>query len=212
MKIKSTEKPERVYRQTARAVAAADTARRIVESFLKRLQTGWFEDITLDAVASDAGVTVQTILRRFGSKAGLLEAAHIHLGETIDVRRSVYPGDIGRTVEVLSEDYEAVGDLVLHLLAQEERHSDLKPVLDRGRRGHREWLGKVFVDQLRELPPARKTATLDALVVATDIHIWKVVRREMGRSAGVFKSLVARMVRDALREPPPCTPNLKPRP
>jgi AcrR family transcriptional regulator len=199
MKTKPAEKSERVYRQTARALAAAETGKRILENFIKRLETAWFEDITLDAVAADAGVTVQTILRRFGSKAGLLEAAHRHLGETIAVRRTIHPGDISRTVDVLNDDYETVGDLVLRLLAQEERHPDLKAVLDRGRSGHREWLAEVFAAQLAHLSPIERSAALDAIVVATDIHIWKVVRHEMGRSASDFKCLVCRMVRDALR-------------
>jgi AcrR family transcriptional regulator len=200
MKIETGKKSERVYRQKARAQASAATGRRILESFLKRLETGWFEDITLDMVAADAGVTVQTILRRFGSKAGLLEAAHHHLGETITVRRTVNPGDVERTVEVLTDDYESIGDLVLHLLAQEERHPDLKPILERGRAGHREWLAEVFVGQLGRLHADRRSDALDALVVATDIHIWKILRREMGRSISAFRTMVNRMLRDALRD------------
>ena len=64
--------PHRRYVQAARAEAAADTARRILEAFLARLMTQWFDQITLDRVADDAGVTVQTVVRRFGGKDGVV--------------------------------------------------------------------------------------------------------------------------------------------
>ena len=64
----------RTYRQTARAKAAEETGIRIVEAFMARMEDCWFEEIRLEDVASDAGVTVQTVIRRFGGKDGLLEA------------------------------------------------------------------------------------------------------------------------------------------
>ena len=57
----------RHYAQRARAQATEATARRIVDAFLARLMAQWFDEITLDRVAEDAGVTVQTVVRRFGS-------------------------------------------------------------------------------------------------------------------------------------------------
>lgn len=203
MKSTPSDKPQREYRQTSRALSAEATGLRIIDCFLKRLETQWFEEITLDALAADAEVTVQTILRRFRNKAGLLDAAHHHLGETITIRRSVDSGDIDRTVNALSADYESAGDLVLRMLAQEERQPALKPMLDRGRTGHREWLALVFASHLESLPPARRTATLDALVVATDLYIWKLVRREMGRPVSAFKTIVRNMLQAVLREGDP---------
>lgn len=193
--------PQRPYRQTARAAAAEATGNRILESFLKRLETQWFEDITLDSLAQDAGVTVQTVLRKFDGKAGILEAAHRHMGDSIDIRRTVIPGDVEHAVDVLTEDYETVGALVLRLLAQEERHGLLKPVLDRGRVGHREWVSEVFAADLKPLTPARRTAMLDALVVATDIYTWKLVRIDMGRTVNAYKAIVKRLLRAATSEP-----------
>ncbi len=94
----------RTYQQTARAKASAATARAIRESFLKRLQEQWFEEITLDAVAKDAGVTPQTIIRRFGGKSGLLDAAIDQIGKEIDVRRSIRLGDVDFAVNAVSDD------------------------------------------------------------------------------------------------------------
>ena len=88
--------------------------------------------------------------------------------------------------------------LVLRLLDQESSHPVLKPVFDQGRRGHREWLATVFDAALKPLTPAKRKAKLDALVVATDLYIWKLVRRDMGRPVAAFKAIVTTMLNAAL--------------
>src|SRR6516165_3613243 len=129
----------RQYTQRARAEATEATGRRIVEAFLARLMAQWFDEITLDQVAADAGVTVQTVVRRFGGKEGLLSDAVKTLAPQIKARRAAPPGDIDQLVENLLADYEETGDAVVRLLALEPRHPVLKTVLDFGRRSHREW-------------------------------------------------------------------------
>ena len=200
MKSKRAAKSARPYEQKARALAAEASTRKILESFLKRAEDQWFEDITLDSIAHDAGVTVQTVLRKFGGKAGVLEAAHQHLGENVQLRRVVDPGNIDRAIDALTRDYEEAGRLVLRLLSQEDRHPMLHPIIERGRQGHRKWLSEVFAAHLQSLPAAKRSGTLDALVVATDIHVWKVVRLEMGRTVPTFKSLVKRLIHGVLNE------------
>lgn len=200
MKKEKQAKSQRRYKQTARAEAAEATRLAIVESFTKRLESQWFEEITLDSVAQDAGVTVQTVIRRFGGKAGLLEAAIEELGGSIDLRREIRKGDVEYSVEVLSKDYEAVGDLILRLLGQEDRHEVIKPFVDIGRKGHRDWLATVFAASLQSLSAANKKAKLDAIVVATDLYVWKLVRKDMGRSIAAYKKIVVNMLRSALQD------------
>ena len=53
---------------------------------MDRLMTQWYDQITLDAVAEDAGVTVQTILRRFDGKDGLLANAVEAFGDRITAK------------------------------------------------------------------------------------------------------------------------------
>ena len=59
----------REYRMSARAELAELTGERIVDAMLGRLRGTPYERIRLDDVAADAGVTVQTVIRRFGGKA-----------------------------------------------------------------------------------------------------------------------------------------------
>jgi AcrR family transcriptional regulator len=58
----------------ARADAAAATADRIIAAARVRLRREPYDELTLEVVAADAGVTVRTVLRRFGSKDGLARA------------------------------------------------------------------------------------------------------------------------------------------
>jgi AcrR family transcriptional regulator len=195
MKLKNA---PRGYQQKVRAESAEASTRRIIEAFLKRAESEWFDKVRLEDVATDAGVTVQTVIRKFGNKTGLLDAAHRHMGKTVMVRRATIPGDVDRAVDALTRDYEEAAPLILRLLDQEQIHAALKPVLDAGRRGHREWLEQTFAENLNALPAARRQAMLDALVVAADIYVWKLLRVDMGRSLAAYKQLVRQMLRAAL--------------
>ena len=63
--------PTRAYRMTARAEAAEETGRRIKEAAYALFSTRLFASVTLQEIADQAGVTLQTVLRRFGSKEDL---------------------------------------------------------------------------------------------------------------------------------------------
>src|SRR4051812_42241838 len=110
MKLKAARRGRRSYELGARAEAAEENGRRIMDAFLNRLMTQWLDEITLDRVAEDAGVTVQTIIRRFGGKDGLLNAAAGVLGERIHASRETPGGDVGAMIEKLYADYEITGD------------------------------------------------------------------------------------------------------
>lgn len=188
----------RSYRQTARAKAAEATGERIVDAFTERLQNGWFDQITLEEIARAAGVSIQTVIRRFGGKEGLLEAAHERFGAAIRARRQAPGTDPETIIQALIGDYEQVGDLVLRVLAQEDRYPPLRKVADQGRASHRAWTGEQFAPWLERLDEAARTATHDALVVATDIYVWKLVRRDFGRSTGALAATMRRLIAAAL--------------
>jgi len=188
----------RQYLQRARAQAAEDTGRRIEEAFLSRFMTQWFDEITLDHVAADAGVTVQTVVRRFGGKEGLLSVAVKRMAEQILAQRAAPPGDMDLLVENLVGDYERTGDAVIRLLALEGRHPGLKTVLELGRREHRQWAGRAFAGELNRIGGAERERALDALVIVTDAYTWKLLRRDMGRSVCGTEMAMKRLVEGVL--------------
>ena len=64
----------RKYTQQARAAAADETRRRILDAMRDRLRAAPSEPLSIERVAQDAGVARSTVYLVFGSKAGLFEA------------------------------------------------------------------------------------------------------------------------------------------
>jgi AcrR family transcriptional regulator len=174
---------KRPYRQTARAAAAESLRQRIVRAFNDLLLSRWIDEITLDEVAAAAGTTRQTVIRLFGGKDGLLEAV-INLVRAEAVPRTSMRADVsGRAaLEALIAHYEAVGDMVVRFLAQEERHPALRPLLALGRREHRAWVAERFASMQSGLSELERERQISRLIVATDIYTWKLLRRDFGKS------------------------------
>jgi AcrR family transcriptional regulator len=188
----------RHYRQSVRAQAAAETHRRIVEAFREAVVQRWFDEVRLEDVARGAGVTVQTVIRRFGGKEGLIAAMVDMLGADVQERRAIEPGNLDAAVVVLMEDYEAVGDFLWRILAQEDRFPALTVALDIGRAGHRDWLSRIFAPFLDRFTGAARATALDALVAATDLYVWKLLRRDLGLTAEATAGAMRRLIDGAL--------------
>src|ERR687886_747060 len=118
MKDARPETPQkRPYRMRARAEAAAETGRRILEATIELLRERFFDQVSLEDIAERAGVTVRTVLRRFGSKEQLIEAAAEEGTRQVTHQRDQAPvGDIEGAVNNLMEHYEEWGETALRLL------------------------------------------------------------------------------------------------
>lgn len=197
-------KSTRAYEQSARAESTAATGARIVEAFLVRLHQQWYDEITLDQVAEDAGVTVQTVVRRFGGKSGLLAEAIREMVRRAGESRATPPGDPERLVRNVVDDYERTGDTIIRLLALEGRHAVLHENLSHGRDRHRDWVGKAFAGDLELLEAKSRQTVLDALVIATDVYTWKLLRRDMGRSIAATRIAIIGMIRATLTAAKSC--------
>jgi AcrR family transcriptional regulator len=187
---------------TARAEAAAATRRRLLVASWTHFATRPYEEVRLRDVAADAGVSVQTLHAHFGSKDDLLAAAYQWWGDQEIARRDTAPaGDVRAAIRVLFDHYEAAGDAILRMLAQEDRIPAVREATDSGRGYHREWTRRVFASLLEELPPRRRERRLDALVVACDVLVWKLLRRDMGLDRAEAERTVAEMVTGWARKP-----------
>ena len=199
----------RPYRQKARAEAAEETAKRIALAFGALVHERWFEDITLEDVAQRAGVTVRTIIRRFGSKEGLLGSYIDYLGPQIAEQRTVAPGDVEDAIKRVIDIYEDIGDGVIRNLAQELRFSALRPPIERGRQEHRKITEATYAAWLLGLDAKQRRRKLDALVAATDIYVWKLIRRDMGRSRAETETVIREMVEAILDRGAPAKKHTK---
>src|SRR5690348_6392232 len=72
--------PKRQYRMRARARSTEATRETILDAVEVAFEELLFDEITLEAIAERSGVSVQTILRHFGSKEGLYAASMLHVG------------------------------------------------------------------------------------------------------------------------------------
>jgi AcrR family transcriptional regulator len=198
--MKVAARKRRIYRQSARAESAAQTGRRIVEAFLELSRDHWYDQVTLNEIARRAEVSVQSIIRRYGGKDGLISAVIETMGAEIGARRTVPPGDVTTSIARLCEVYEEYGEGVLRNLAQETRYRDLQRIVEFGRREHRRLTREAYAPWLDPLPQAEQAAAIDALVVATDIYSWKLLRLDMGRSAADSRAAITRLVNAVLVE------------
>ena len=180
----------------SRALASAETGRRILRAVID-LHTQCFHDqITLDDVADRARVTVQTVLRRFGSRDRLIAAAgHYAESEVLQQRGAAPKGNIKGALENLLDHYEQWGTPVLRLLAQEDRVPQLRTIADRGRRFHYAWVDRTFGRFTRRRSGRLRRA---ALITLTDVYVWKVLRRDLRLSRTETAAVLGTAVRAAL--------------
>lgn len=68
---------------------------------------------------------------------------------------------------------------MLGVLAEEDDDPRARQMCDAGRAGHHDWVKDVFGAGLPADPIAR-SRLVDALVVATDLYCWKLLRRDRG--------------------------------
>lgn len=92
---------------------------------------------------------MQTVIRRFGSKEGLVRAIAESVREEVETQRGDAPvGDIEGAVANLVEHYERQGDVALHLLHQEDWVPAFAEVTAQGRQFHADWCARVFAPWL----------------------------------------------------------------
>lgn len=183
----------------ARAESASATAERIIIAARSRLGREPYDAVTLEDVAEDAGVTVQTVLRRFGSKEGLVRAIGAAVQPAILAQRDQAPaGDLVAAIGNLLEHYEHVGDEMLHLLRQEQRVPAFAEVTAHGREFHAKWVERVFAPWLAQRSGAERVRLQSQLVAVCDVYTWYLLRRQAGLSQRATRRAVTELVEGIL--------------
>ena len=179
-----------------RGQKAEATRQRILEAARDQLDLRR-SGFTLERVAAAAGVSVQTVLRAFNSREGLIvEAIGTFRSEVPD--RSAVPASVDEAVALVVADYEAIGDRVIWMLAEEHRVNGFAEVAAEGRQRHRAWVEAALAHQLADLQPAARELAVLAVLGALDVYVWKLYRRDLGLSRSETEAVMARLVRGAL--------------
>jgi len=167
----------------ARAEAARLTGERIIDALVSLYMEQPLEQIRLADVAARSGVTVQTVIRRFENKTGLVMAAAQRVSEHVTAQRGgVTPGDLAGAASKLVDHYEEVGDLSLKLLAEEPTMPGLGSLTELGRQFHRAWCATVFSPTVDRLTGPARRRRMAQLVAICDVYTWKLLRRDAGLS------------------------------
>ncbi len=163
-------------RQQAKTATRDAIIRAAIDTFMAERSFA----ITLPAVAEREDVTVKTVLRHFGSRDGLVEAAWSRAYDEVMAERIPPRGDPQAALKVLIAHYERRGDVVLAMLADDNDPRAAR-MNSAGQLGHREWVEDVFADHLPERT-AERARLIDVLVVSTDVYAWKLLRIDRGLS------------------------------
>lgn len=195
LRVSITNMESRQYRQTARAETTAATRTAILDAtdalFLPR-PDGVF---SLQEVADRADTTVQTVLRHFGSKDGLLQAAmERSMSQVRDARDDVPAGDLPAVASYLAHHYDEVGDMVLRLLAADSQSPAVAEMNAAGRRMHRSWVERVLQPLIGDRQGRTRRERVALLVGITDLLLWKVLRREQGLSRQQYANAVLELL------------------
>lgn len=186
----------RRYVQKARAEAASESGRRVIQAAGELLMERWYDDVTLDDIAAHAGVTARTVQRRFTSKDNLAREFFIAAGQANAAFRDQVPvGEPDAAVNAIVGMYEEQGDAIVRYLALELRIPLVAEVIAGGRELHRRWVERVFAPLL---PEGDREPALTLLVVATDVYTWKLVRRDAGHSRKATTALMRALVDAAI--------------
>lgn len=189
---------KRPYRMRARASSAAETVERILRAVLELHLERFHDQITLEDVADRAGVTVQTVLRRFGSKDALISAAAEVATEEVRNQRMAAPvGDIHAAVDNLLDHYDSTGTTAIRLLAQEDRVPQLKMIADRARAIHYEWNERTFAPFLEASDDREQLRA--QLITLTDVYTWKLLHRDLSLDRSETSKALIEMIQSVIK-------------
>ncbi|HVQ57943.1 MAG TPA: TetR/AcrR family transcriptional regulator [Solirubrobacterales bacterium] len=194
---------KRKYRMAARAAGVTATRSRILDAAESAADELPVEDVTLAVVAERAGVSVQTVLRHFGNRDLLFVSMLARVGLEMRGDRDVKASwGTTRIVAVLIGHYERFGDRILWMLAQEHSNRRVRMLTGLGRTYHADWCRKAFAPALRGLRGAKRERRLSQIVAATDIYVWKILRRDRELSQAQVELAICELL-EPLTEPGP---------
>ena len=189
----------RTYDMSTRSRKAAQTTETIIAATERLLTEKPLEEVSLNAIAGESGVTVQTVLRHMESREGCIVAVAERVSSRVQNQRgSSETGNITDAIEKLITHYEQEGKLVLNLLAQQHSgESFASNFTSEGRSYHRQWVERCFAPHITK----NYSELIDTLVVATDIYTWKLLRLDLGRPLHTTKTIITNMVKKILEIP-----------
>lgn len=165
--------------KVARAEAEEQTRTALLDAADEAFLSGPWEQASLEAIASAAGVSKPTLLRHFGSKHGLLEwVLRRAIDEVEKQRLSVPTNDIAGAVDNLLEHYEMRGGRAMRS-SNLDLDGALAEVGRRARELHYDWVELSFGAWLAAAPPSERGRFRAALIAVCDVQAWWTLSHDL---------------------------------
>jgi len=169
-----TNRRARGYQSELRAEQAEETRSRILEAALRVMATG-LASLSVPAVAREAGVSVPTVYRHFGTKANLLAEMYPHAARRAGLDGVPDPSavrDVKSAVRAVIERLDALDDVsraaFASPIADEVRHATMPSRFARIRR-----LGESIEPPLSSADLDRITRLLVVLISQSSLRTWR---------------------------------------
>lgn len=164
----------RPYRSELRAEQAEETRGRILDAAGRVMATG-VARLSVPAVAREAGVSVPTVYRHFGTKAELLAELYPHAARRAGLDGIPDPstvGDVRSAVRAVFERLDALDDVsraaFASPIADQVRHATMPSRFERIRA-----LGKSLEPPLAKADLDRITRILVILISSSSLRTWR---------------------------------------
>jgi AcrR family transcriptional regulator len=186
----------RAYTSELRAQQAEDTRGRILDAAVRAMAQG-IASVSIPAVAREAGVSIPTVYRHFGTKADLLAAVYPHIERRAGFDQIVAPRSIDglrggvRSIFERLESFDALARAAMASPAAEEsRRLNIPDRLAMTRR-----LADSIVPALSEADRDRIARLLVVLTASASLRMW---RDHLGASVDQAADDVEWVVRAAI--------------
>jgi AcrR family transcriptional regulator len=170
----------RSYQSQLRAEQAADTRSRILEAALRAMADG-VTSLSVPAVAREAGVSVPTVYRHFGTKRALVNAIYPHLAARAGIGPLVAPESVAAYKEMVRSIFSR-----LETLGEVARLAMSSPAAEEARREQmpaRSALSRRFAATvMRGASPEHQQRLARVLIVLASSSSMRMWRDHLGSS------------------------------
>lgn len=166
----------------------------MIEAVFALIDRGSFGEVTLQGVADEAGVSLKTVVRHFGSKEELLRQAMDEARVVEEDNRSVPVGDLDAVCRALAERYEVMAEQIYRMGDVELTYPWLSDWVQMARTSHLDWLAEAFDPWLPAERPEREDRLM-CLFSATEIRSWWAIRQRFDYSPERARAVILRQLR-----------------
>ena len=178
-------------RPTRREVAAAETRREILRAARRLFAEQGFTQTSVQQIAEESGVAVQTIYSSVGSKPALVLALNDLIDEEAGVAQlaaglsgETDPAQlIAKAVHLTRQLNERCGDIIQVLLSAEPAEPDAAAVVADGMRRHEQGASQV-AQRLAELGALRAGATVQQATAVMSLMTSPASWRQLSQRSG----------------------------